>query len=129
MLQLDFSKFILENNENHIGQKIGSSQTTKFHCGLVIDAVIILALVEKMELIDTLIMYVFAIYTFSKLAVAHDILVINAVIFLTKIEKMELIDAFIIHVFVIHTLKKHAESHDRLVMNTVIIPTFVEEIE
>ena len=52
---------------------------SKFHCGLVIDAVIILALGEEMELIDAFIMHVFAIDKFWKLAVAHERLVMDAV--------------------------------------------------
>ena len=59
---------------------------SEFHCGLVIDTVIILSLVQEMELIDAFVIHVFSNDIFWKHTVAHDRLVIDDVIILILVE-------------------------------------------
>ena len=55
----------------------------------MIDAVIILTLVQEMEFIDVFLIPVFDIGTVSKNALAYDCLVMSTVILLTLVEEME----------------------------------------
>ena len=69
------------------------------HDRLVMDAVVILTLVDNMEIIDEFVITLFINDNFLKHAVAHDRLVIDDVRVLTLAEKIELIDAHVIHAF------------------------------
>ena len=73
------------------------------HDRLVIDAVIILTLVQEMEFIDAFLIPVFDIGTVSKNVVAHERFVMDAATLLTLVEEIKLINAFIIHMFAIDT--------------------------
>ena len=65
----------------------------------MIDAVIVLTLVEEMELVDAFVIYVFDNDTFGKLAVAHDRLMMDTVSILTLVPEMKFKDAFVMGVF------------------------------